>query len=102
MVLNMFRKGMKYFSFQMYNCNVVFYYLVVCYLTDRNELRSHVIEWLQSEVEPDGWFSKGSNFSDVLLKYFQVCVFKYIDSLNAKHMPSYLHVCLILFWYSEL
>ncbi|KAI2668225.1 Follistatin-related protein 1 [Labeo rohita] len=44
---------------------------IVCYLTDRNELRSRVIEWLQSEVEPDGWFSKGSNFSDVLLKYFQ-------------------------------
>uniref|UniRef100_A0A673II31 Follistatin-related protein 1 n=1 Tax=Sinocyclocheilus rhinocerous TaxID=307959 RepID=A0A673II31_9TELE len=43
----------------------------VCYLTDRNDLRRHVIEWLQSEVEPDGWFSKGSNFSDVLLKYFQ-------------------------------
>ncbi|XP_016415610.1 follistatin-related protein 1-like [Sinocyclocheilus rhinocerous] len=44
---------------------------IVCYLTDRNDLRRHVIEWLQSEVEPDGWFSKGSNFSDVLLKYFQ-------------------------------
>nr|ABC48671.1 follistatin-like 1 [Danio rerio] len=44
---------------------------IVCYLADRNELRSRVIEWLQSEVEPDGWFSKGSNFSDVLLKYFQ-------------------------------
>ncbi|XP_067298741.1 follistatin-related protein 1a [Pseudorasbora parva] len=44
---------------------------IVCYLTDRNELRSHVIKWLQSKVEPDGWFSKGSNFSDVLLKYFQ-------------------------------
>lgn len=48
-------------------------YAVVCYLADRNELRSHVIEWLQSEVEPDGWFSKGSNFSDVMLRYFQVC-----------------------------
>ncbi|XP_051983220.1 follistatin-related protein 1a [Xyrauchen texanus] len=44
---------------------------IVCYLADRNELRSRVIEWMQSEVEPDGWFSKGSNFSDVLLKYFQ-------------------------------
>ncbi len=49
-------------------------YLVVCYLTDRNELRSRVIEWLQSEVEPDGWISRGSNLSDVLLNYFQVCV----------------------------
>nr|XP_055060561.1 follistatin-related protein 1a isoform X1 [Misgurnus anguillicaudatus] len=44
---------------------------IVCYLTDRNELRSRVIGWLQSEVEPDGWFSKGSNLSDVLLKYFK-------------------------------
>lgn len=48
--------------------------LVVCYLADRNELRSRVIEWLQTEVVPGGWFSKGSNFSDVLLKYFQVFV----------------------------
>ncbi|KAL2087634.1 hypothetical protein ACEWY4_016462 [Coilia grayii] len=44
---------------------------IVCYLADRNELRSRVIEWLQTEVEPDGWFSKGSNFTDVLLKYFE-------------------------------
>ncbi|KAK3530435.1 hypothetical protein QTP86_024345, partial [Hemibagrus guttatus] len=44
---------------------------IVCYLADRNELRSRVIEWLQTEMVPDGWFSKGSNFSDVLLKYFQ-------------------------------
>uniref|UniRef100_A0AAY4BWB8 Follistatin-related protein 1 n=1 Tax=Denticeps clupeoides TaxID=299321 RepID=A0AAY4BWB8_9TELE len=44
---------------------------IVCYLADRNELRSRVIEWLQSEVVPDGWLSKGSNFSDILLKYFQ-------------------------------
>ncbi|XP_058237099.1 follistatin-related protein 1a [Hemibagrus wyckioides] len=44
---------------------------IVCYLADRNELRSRVMEWLQAEVVPGGWFSKGSNFSDVLLKYFQ-------------------------------
>lgn len=45
---------------------------VVCYSADRNELRSRVIQWLQTEVVPDGWFVKGSNFSDILLKYFKV------------------------------
>ncbi|KPP59450.1 follistatin-related protein 1-like, partial [Scleropages formosus] len=55
----------------------VFYHLfsslcaVVCYLGDRNELRGRIIQWLQAEVVPDGWFSKGSNFSDILLKYFK-------------------------------
>uniref|UniRef100_A0A8C9WSA0 Follistatin-related protein 1 n=1 Tax=Scleropages formosus TaxID=113540 RepID=A0A8C9WSA0_SCLFO len=44
---------------------------VACYLADRNELRSRIIEWLQAEVVPDGWFSKGSNFSEILLKYFK-------------------------------
>lgn len=45
---------------------------VVCYAADRNELRSRVIQWLQTEIVPDGWFVKGSNFSDILLKYFKV------------------------------
>ncbi|KAF3843159.1 hypothetical protein F7725_002008 [Dissostichus mawsoni] len=44
---------------------------VVCYAADRNELRGRVIQWLQTEVVPDGWFAKGSNFSDILLKYFK-------------------------------
>ncbi|CAL8390423.1 unnamed protein product [Gadus morhua 'NCC'] len=44
---------------------------VVCYVADRNELRSRVIQWLQTEVVPDGWFNKGSNFSDILLRYFK-------------------------------
>lgn len=33
-----------------------------------------MIQWLQTEVVPDGWFVKGSNFSDILLKYFKVGV----------------------------
>ncbi|XP_014006707.2 follistatin-related protein 1 [Salmo salar] len=44
---------------------------IVCYLANRNELRNRVIQWLQNEVVPDGWFAKGSNFSDTLLKYFK-------------------------------
>lgn len=48
---------------------------VVCYAADRNELRSRVIQWLQTEVIPDGWFVKGSNFSDILHKYFKVSFF---------------------------
>uniref|UniRef100_A0AAY4BNM9 Follistatin-related protein 1 n=1 Tax=Denticeps clupeoides TaxID=299321 RepID=A0AAY4BNM9_9TELE len=44
---------------------------VVCYVTNRNELRSRIIGWLQTEVVADGWFSKGSNFSDIILKYFK-------------------------------
>ena len=50
---------------------------VVCYVADRNELRSRVIQWLQTEVVPDGWFAKGSNFSDILLRYFKVGIAKW-------------------------
>lgn len=49
--------------------------VVVCYAADRNELRSRVIQWLQTEIVPDGWFAKGSNFSEILLKYFKVGFF---------------------------
>lgn len=52
---------------------------VVCYAADRNELRSRVIQWLQTEVVPDGWFAKGSNFSDIMLKYFKVGDFCPLD-----------------------
>uniref|UniRef100_A0A672RK35 Follistatin-like 1b n=1 Tax=Sinocyclocheilus grahami TaxID=75366 RepID=A0A672RK35_SINGR len=45
--------------------------ILVCYVADRNELRRRVIDWLQTEVVPDGWFTKGSNFTDILLKYFK-------------------------------
>lgn len=44
---------------------------IVCYVADRNELRSRVLVWLQGEVEPDGWISTGSNFSHILQKYFK-------------------------------
>ncbi|XP_062302769.1 follistatin-related protein 1-like [Osmerus eperlanus] len=44
---------------------------IVCYVADRNELRRRVIGWLEGEVEPDGWFSIGSNFSHILEKYFK-------------------------------
>ncbi|MBN3281800.1 FSTL1 protein, partial [Polyodon spathula] len=45
---------------------------IVCYLADRNELRSRVIEWLETEVVPDGWFSKGSNYTEILHRYFKL------------------------------
>ncbi|RVE57886.1 hypothetical protein OJAV_G00203650 [Oryzias javanicus] len=45
---------------------------VVCYAADRNELRHRLIQWLQTEIVPDGWFVKGSNFSEILLKYFKI------------------------------
>nr|CAB42968.1 Flik protein [Gallus gallus] len=44
---------------------------VVCYQSDRDELHRRVIRWLEGEIIPDGWFSKGSNYSDVLEKYFK-------------------------------
>lgn len=44
---------------------------VVCYQADRDELRRRVIQWLEAEIIPDGWFSKGSNYSEVLDKYFK-------------------------------
>ncbi|KAH1185422.1 hypothetical protein KIL84_018171 [Mauremys mutica] len=44
---------------------------VVCYQSDRDELRRRIIQWLEAEIIPDGWFSKGSNYSEVLDKYFK-------------------------------
>ncbi|KAK9407819.1 follistatin-related protein 1 [Crotalus adamanteus] len=44
---------------------------VVCYQTDRDELRRRVIQWLEAEIVPDGWFSKGSNYTEILEKYFK-------------------------------
>ncbi|CAB1347263.1 unnamed protein product [Coregonus sp. 'balchen'] len=57
---------------------------VVCYVADRNELRHRVIQWLQTEVVPDGWFVKGSNFTDILLKYFK----SYADQESNKLLRS--------------
>ncbi|XP_051869984.1 follistatin-related protein 1b [Pristis pectinata] len=44
---------------------------VVCYQSDRDELRRHVMEWLETEIVPDGWFSKGINYTNILNKYFK-------------------------------
>ncbi|CAH2218735.1 follistatin-related 1 [Pelobates cultripes] len=44
---------------------------VVCYQADRDELRRRVIQWLETKTSPDGWFSKGSNYSEILEKYFK-------------------------------
>lgn len=70
---------------------------VVCYAADRNELRGRVIQWLQTEVVPDGWFAKGSNFSEILLKYFKVGIFVHITDLTlfvqASLIPSH-NICL--------
>ncbi|KAI1242237.1 Follistatin-related protein 1, partial [Lamprotornis superbus] len=35
---------------------------IVCYQSDRDELRRRVIHWLEAEIIPDGWFSKGTSF----------------------------------------
>lgn len=45
---------------------------VVCYQANRDELRRRIIQWLEAETIPDGWFSKGSNYSEILDKYFKV------------------------------
>ncbi|XP_032889302.1 follistatin-related protein 1 [Amblyraja radiata] len=44
---------------------------VVCYQSDRDQLRHHVMEWLETEIVPDGWFSKGKNYTNILNKYFK-------------------------------
>ncbi|XP_006755471.1 PREDICTED: follistatin-related protein 1 [Myotis davidii] len=44
---------------------------VVCYQSNRDELRRRIIQWLEAEIIPDGWFSKGSNYSEILDKYFK-------------------------------
>jgi len=44
---------------------------VVCYQSNRDELRRRIIQWLEAEIVPDGWFSKGSNYSEILDKYFK-------------------------------
>lgn len=44
---------------------------VVCYQADRDELRHRIIQWLETEIIPDGWFSKGNNYTEILEKYFK-------------------------------
>ncbi|XP_032485620.1 follistatin-related protein 1 isoform X1 [Phocoena sinus] len=44
---------------------------VVCYQSNRDDLRRRIIQWLEAEIIPDGWFSKGSNYSEILDKYFK-------------------------------
>uniref|UniRef100_A0A2I3SGD2 Follistatin-related protein 1 n=1 Tax=Pan troglodytes TaxID=9598 RepID=A0A2I3SGD2_PANTR len=44
---------------------------VVCYQSNRDELRRRIIQWLEAEIIPDGWFSKGSNYSEILDNYFK-------------------------------
>ncbi|XP_055500287.1 follistatin-related protein 1b [Leucoraja erinacea] len=44
---------------------------VVCYQSDRDQLRHRVMEWLETEIVPDGWFSKGKNYTNILNKYFK-------------------------------
>ncbi|MEJ1283193.1 follistatin-like 1 [Cricetulus griseus] len=44
---------------------------IVCYQANRDELRRRIIQWLEAEIIPDGWFSKGSNYSEILDKYFK-------------------------------
>ncbi len=61
---------------------------VVCYVADRNELRRRVIDWLQTEVVPDGWFTKGSNFTDLLLKYFKVCADSHLQHQTRANLCS--------------
>lgn len=31
---------------------------VVCYQSNRDELRRRIIQWLEAEIVQDGWFSK--------------------------------------------
>lgn len=64
-----------WFIYQFWRVETTFVSAVVCYAANRNELRSRVIQWLQTEVVPDGWLAKGSHLSDILLKYFKVGFF---------------------------
>ncbi|KAM4730178.1 follistatin-related protein 1-like [Anableps anableps] len=44
---------------------------IVCFLSERNQLREQVIRWIYSEVEQDHLASNASSSSDVLQIYFQ-------------------------------
>ncbi|XP_071782268.2 follistatin-related protein 1-like [Centroberyx gerrardi] len=44
---------------------------IVCFLSDRDWLRTRVIQWLQEEVDSDGLASNGSSTHDLLQTYFQ-------------------------------
>ncbi|OCT93559.1 hypothetical protein XELAEV_18011237mg [Xenopus laevis] len=62
---------------------------VACYQSDRDEMRRRVIHWLQTEIIPDGWFSKGSDYSEILDRYFK----KYDDGdsqLDSAELQSFL------------
>lgn len=66
---------------------------VVCYQANRDELRHRIIQWLEAEIIPDGWFSKGSNYSEILDKYFKVISVAVSSGPEKGKLPSPI-VCL--------
>ncbi|XP_070549405.1 follistatin-related protein 1-like isoform X1 [Ptychodera flava] len=43
---------------------------VVCYQNDRDRLRQKMIDWMVAEEIPDGWFSEGKSYNEVLKSFF--------------------------------
>lgn len=70
-VLSLWSPCQLHFSYLCFPSAALSLITVVCYQSDRDELRRRVIQWLEAEIIPDGWFSKGSNYSEVLDKYFK-------------------------------
>lgn len=70
-VVSLWSPCQLHFSHPCFFFRYTFSCTVVCYQSDRDELRRRVIQWLEAEIIPDGWFSKGSNYSEVLDKYFK-------------------------------
>ena len=68
---------------------------VVCYQSNRDELRRRIIQWLEAEIIPDGWFSKGSNYSEILDKYFKVILRAGVKDCSAPEKGVFLSRCLI-------
>ncbi|XP_029962351.1 follistatin-related protein 1-like [Salarias fasciatus] len=62
---------------------------IVCFLADRDWLRERVIQWIQTEVDPDRRSLNASSVSDLLLDYFQT--FDDGDSqLDSKELLNFL------------
>ncbi|KAL5020408.1 hypothetical protein ScPMuIL_003300 [Solemya velum] len=46
---------------------------LVCFEIEREELRQLLIDWLKSEVQSDGWFTKGKSYHDIVTSAFTDC-----------------------------
>ncbi|XP_076311015.1 follistatin-related protein 1-like isoform X1 [Tachypleus tridentatus] len=56
---------------------------IVCFQNERDLMRQLIIDWLQTKVEEEGWFSSGKSYKTVIEEIFQLCDADHDELLDA-------------------